>query len=182
MRLSIRPEAPADAGAIHALNVAAFGGDVEAALVDTLRDADGLTLSLVGRVAPAQRSAVAIEAGTLVGHIAFSPVTVKREDGARFEGIGLAPMAVAPSAQRSGVGSQLVRAGLERLARGGHRFCVVLGHPEYYPRFGFVRASTFGLSWTQEVPGGAFMARALTEGGLEGVTGVVRYRPEIEAL
>lgn len=165
----VRPEAPGDAAAIHALYAAAFGTDAEARLVDALRASGALTLSLV-----------AVEGDAIVGHIAFSPVVV--EGGGRVaEGLGLAPMAVAPAHQRRGIGGRLIAAGLDRLRADGHRFCVVLGHPAYYPRHGFVAAGAHGLRW-EHGHDAAFFVRALSAGGLDGVAGVVRYRPEFDAV
>ena len=167
MAVVIREEAPNDANAIHALNVAAFKTDAEARLVTALRAHGRLTLSLV-----------AVEDSLVVGHAAFSPVTVSRPDGSVLAGIGLGPMAVAPSLQRHGIGTRLARTGLERLRAAGHPFCVVLGHPDLYPRFGFKRASGYGIRWERDVPEEIFFALELAPGALEGVSGVVRYSPE----
>ena len=167
MQLVVREESPADVGHIHALNAAAFETDAEARLVDALRTNGRLTLSLVG-----------VEDAVVVGHIAFSPVTISQRDGTVVPGLGLAPMAVTPSRQRCGIGTLLATAGLDRLRAGGHRFCVVLGHPKFYQRFGFTRASWFGIRWERKVPDELFFALELTRGGLEDVSGVVRYSGE----
>lgn len=166
MKVSIRKETPADVLAIHRLNVAAFETAAEARLVDALRASGALTLSLVAEAD-----------ADVVGHIAFSPVTVTSEEGEVAHGLGLAPMAVLPSHQRAGVGSQLVKEGLRWLRESGHGFCVVLGHADYYPRFGFAPASRFGLRWEIAVPDEAFMVQALVPDGLANMTGVVRYHP-----
>jgi putative acetyltransferase len=106
---------------------------MEADIVDALRSSCPEALSLV-----------AIQDTHVVGHMLFTPVTI---DGASIVGgMGLAPMAVLPEKQRLGIGSRLVRAGLEQLRHVGCPFVIVLGHPEYYPRFGFLPASRFGLS------------------------------------
>jgi putative acetyltransferase len=167
MRLQIRDEMPADESSIHAVNAAAFETDAEARLVDALRAHGRLHLSLV-----------AVEDTALVGHIAFSPLTITRPDGAVVEGIGLGPLAVTRERQRLGIGSRLVRAGLDRLQVGGHPFCIVLGDAAYYPRFGFERASKFGIRWERDVADDVFFALELTPGALSGVSGVVRYSPE----
>jgi putative acetyltransferase len=162
--LSIVDERPCDEPAIAALNRAAFGGDDEARIVDALRANGGVVLSLV-----------ALVADEVVGHIVFSPVSI---DGAPDRAIGLAPMAVLPEHQRRGVGTALVREGLARLTAAGHGAVVVLGHPDYYPRFGFERASRFLLRCAFECPDEAFMAMELRAGALGQQPGVVRYRPE----
>ena len=138
-------------------------------MVDALRASGALTLSLV-----------AVEGDVVVGHIAFSPVVVEAGDRV-IEGLGLAPMAVAPGHQRRGIGGRLIAAGLDRLRAADHRFCVVLGHPAYYPRHGFVAARTHGLRW-ERGHDQAFFALALGAGGLAGVAGVVRYRLEFDAV
>lgn len=168
---SIRPEHPDDAPAIHRLNVEAFGGVDEAKLVERLRRANAMALSLVAELN-----------AELVGHILFSSVTVTGTDGSVHHGLGLAPMAVAPKHQRTGIGSALIRAALAQLASAGHPFVVVLGHPEYYPRFGFVPASSHHIRSTYDAPGEAFMVLELRPGGLENVTGLARYRPEFDQL
>lgn len=170
MSLTIREEGPADRTAIYDVNVAAFKTDAEAKLVDALRAAGALRLSLVAE-----------SRGQVVGHIAFSPVTVTGEQGT-IHGIGLAPMAVLPTDQRMGIGGRLIAEGLRRLREAHHPFCVVLGHADYYPRHGFRRASTFGIRWEKTVPDEVFHVQELAPGGLTGVSGVVRYRQEFERV
>jgi putative acetyltransferase len=167
MEFVIRDEAPADVASIHALNEAVFETDSEARLVDALRADGRLSLSLI-----------ALEGAVAVGHVAFSPLTITRADGGIVEGIGLGPMAVIRARQGSGIGTRLVATGLGRLRATGHPFCIVLGHPAYYPRFGFERASRFGIRWERDAPDDAFFVLELAPGGLLGVSGVVRYAPE----
>jgi putative acetyltransferase len=97
-------------------------------------------------------------------------------------GVGLAPMAVAPAYQRRGIGGRLIGDGLRRLRDAGHPFCVVLGHADYYPRHGFLRASDVGLRWERPVPDDIFFVVELVPEGLAGVSGTVRYRPEFDAV
>ena len=165
----VRPEAPGDAEAIFALEASAFETDAEARIVDALRAAGALTASLVAE----ERD------GALVGHVAFSPVTITSAAGVVFEGAGLGPMAVAPRLQRTGVGAQLVAAGLSSLRAADVAFCVVLGHADYYPRVGFERASARGVRWEHDAPDECFFVRAIRPDGLDGVSGVARYRPEL---
>ena len=170
MHVAIRSETSADGAVIREVNAAAFATDAEARLVDALRAHGALVLSIVAES----------ELG-VIGHLAFSRVTVTRDaDGAIAAGIGLAPMAVHPAHQRLGVGTKLVVEGLLRLRIEGHRFCVVLGHRGYYPRFGFIPASRFQIRWQQANE--ALMVQELHPGGLTGVSGVVRYGPEFDGL
>jgi putative acetyltransferase len=125
----IRPETADDASAIRAVTSAAFKGapyssGTEAAIIDALRNAGALMLSLVAE-----------EQGRIVGHVAFSPVTINGKAGRWF---GLGPVSVEPSEQRRGIGQALIRDGLERLRAAGAEGCVLLGDPAYYRRFGFV--------------------------------------------
>jgi putative acetyltransferase len=109
----------------------------------------------------------------VIGHILFSPVTLDLKSLPLL--MGLAPMAVVPGRQRTGVGSALVNAGLHECRVLGAVAIVVVGHPEYYPRFGFVRASSFGLACEFEVRDEAFMALELVESALRRSPGVIRY-------
>ncbi len=118
-------------------------------------------------------SLVAVDGEEVVGHIMFSPVSVTSGTGSNLMGLG--PMAVAPNRQRRGIGGLLIRAGLERCKRMGCSAVVVLGHPNYYPRFGFCRASQFGLYCEHDVPEEAFMAIELQPGILDGTAGRVQY-------
>lgn len=164
--VSIRREIPEDIDSIHYVNEQAFGQKDEAELVDKLRNRNIVTLSLV-----------AVEGDQIVGHIMFSPATIESEC-ASFEAITLAPMAVLPTHQRKGIGSQLVRAGLEECQRLSHDMVVVLGHPNYYPRFGFVPAGSKGIDCEFEAPEEAWMILELREGALAGRRGTVRFQPE----
>ena len=168
--ITIRNEKPADAAAIRRVNEQAFGQPDEAALVDALRRRGAFALSLV-----------AVEGDWVVGHILFSPVTVESGQG-DFDALSLAPMAVLPARQRQGIGSQLVRAGLEGCRQAGHEIVVVLGHPDYYPRFGFSPASQRGIACEFDAPDEAFMLVELRENALDGRRGVVRYPPEFHTL
>ena len=168
----IRAEQLADLAAIRRVNEEAFGRAAEADLVDRLRANHKAILSLVAE-----------DNGVIVGHILFSEVTVEVNPPSfnRFgKLIGLAPMAVTTARQRSGIGSQLVRAGLAELK--GYEAAVVLGHPEYYPRFGFVPASRFGLKSEYDVRDEVFMALELTPNALAQCSGVILYQAEFNEL
>ena len=144
------------------MNELAFGQPAEADLVDKLRQACTDSLSLVA------------EDGEVVGHILFTPVVVESQEQ-RVVGMGLAPMAVIPDRQRQGIGSQLVRRGLDILGERGCPFVVVVGHPEYYPRFGFEPASNHGFASQWEgMPDAAFMVLVLDADSMMGVSGVAR--------
>ncbi len=168
--MEIRAERAGDESAIRRVNELAFGGAEEAALVDALRAAARPHVSLV-----------ATDGGEVVGHIFFSPVSIEPEDSS-FAAMGLAPMAVLPERQRRGVGSALVREGLKECARLGHGVVFVLGHADYYPRFGFARAGEKGLRCKWPVGDEHFMALELVPGALDGARGLVEYRPEFDAV
>ena len=122
-----------------------------------------------------RRILIADDDDAIVGHILFSPVTLTAHPGLRI--MGLAPMAVVPARQRQGIGSALIREGLEHCRRLGFGAVIVLGHAEYYPRFGFTPASRFGLGCEYDVPDEVFMALELYEGILQGKSGTIRYHP-----
>ena len=161
--ITIRGERPADIPAIHAVHRTAFPTDAEARLVDCIRIGGHATISLVAEFA-----------GQLVGHILFSPITI---GGQPVSGLGLAPVAVLPEQQRRGVGSALIRAGLDACRAKGYGFVVLLGHVEYYPRFGFQPASRFGLG-NEYGADDAFMALELTPGSIPAAGGLVQYGAE----
>ena len=163
--MRIRPEIPADRRGVREVNAAAFGAPAEADLVDRLRATARPLVSLVAE----ERD------GGMVGHILFSPVTLDPAPPGAPLLMGLAPMCVAPDLQRGGVGTALVRAGLEECARIGAAGVVVLGHPTYYPRFGFVPASRFGLRCRYDAPDEAFMALELTPGAFAGGPATIHY-------
>ena len=168
--IGIRPETPSDAAAIRRVHVEAFGQPDEADLVDALRAAGALRISLV-----------AAEGATVIGHIAFSAVVV-RAGASTINTLGLAPMAVLPEYQHRGIGSRLVRAGLAACGDTPHGLVFVLGAPPFYGRFGFTPAKPLGLTWEHGGPPGAFMVQALRKGALRGIGGVAAYRPEFDGL
>jgi putative acetyltransferase len=164
--VAIRDESREDAGAIRFVLEQAFGESNEADLVEMLRRRGAITLSLV-----------AVQENEVVGHILFSPVTIE-SGGSSLNAIGLGPMAVLPPYQRKGIGSQLVRIGLEQCGHAGHEIVVVVGHPEYYPRFGFAPAKQRGIRCEFDVPDDVFMVLELREGAVGGRGGIVKYQPE----
>ena len=164
--ITIREEQPRDIKTIRNLNKRAFGQTQEADLVDKLRQTCDDLLSLV-----------ALMQNEVVGHILFTPVIVEGEDS-MLQGMALAPMAVLPEYQRQGIGSALVRTGIEKLKKRQCPFIIVLGHAEYYPRFGFEPASRYGIRSEWEVPDDAFMILVIGEFGMRGGMALAKYRPE----
>jgi putative acetyltransferase len=170
--LTIRPEQPTDHSQVFKLVELAFGQPAEARLVEALRRSPAFIPEL---------SLVATEHERVVGHILFSRIAVRSGATVR-EALALAPMAVLPERQRAGIGSALVRQSLADARRLGHRVVVVVGHPEYYPRFGFVPGETFGIRLQFEVSPGAFMVLELQPHALAGTRGEVEYPPEFAEL
>jgi len=165
----VRRERPGDEAAVRTINEAAFGRPDEARLVDSLRSVSG-ALSLVTE-----------QGGVLVGHIQFSPAILETRQDV-FPLAALGPMAVLPQHHRQGFGSALVRAGLAACRDAGWRAVIVLGHPEYYPRFGFVPAEAFGIRSEYSVPREVFMALELQPGALRGRSGLARYHPAFASI
>ena len=170
----IRAENENDRAAVYAVNVAAFESPDEATLVNVLREQARPLVSLVAE------QHVVEKGGDLVGHIMFSPVSLSGHAG--FKAMGLAPMAVAPEHQGKGIGTALVLEGLEQCRLLGIAAVVVLGHPGYYPRFGFLPSSRFGIDCEYDVPEEAFMAMELQPGALSEKTGRVEYHEAFSAL
>lgn len=165
--MEIRPEKPDDISAVRHVNEAAFGQPDEADLVDRLRARAASYLALV-----------AVEGDAIVGHIAFSPVTISPPQPT-LSAVGLAPMAVLPSHQHRGIGSALVREGLAACRRAGADAVFVLGHSSYYPRFGFEQAAARGIGNEYGASPEAFMVLELTQGALDSVTGTAVYDPAL---
>jgi putative acetyltransferase len=168
---TIHPETAEDYAAIHEVNALAFGREVEARLIEALRRMPDFIPEL---------SLVAVEDGRVVGHILFSPMAIETKEDA-VPALALAVLAVRPESQNQGIGSQLVREGLERCRSLRHRIVVVVGHPPYYPRFGFSPARARGLDAPFPVPDEAFMVLELVPGALRGVAGMVKYPPPFDA-
>ena len=158
----IRHEERGDWAAVRAVNVSAFETSAEADLVDALRHQVRPLVSLIAE-----------DCGEIVGHIMFSPVSLSGHPALRI--MGLAPMAVAPKFQRSGIGSALVSSGLEQCKQLDFGAVVVLGHPSYYPRFGFSVAAHFGIGCEYDVPEEVFMVVELQIGYLRDASGTVKY-------
>ena len=167
MNALVRLEQPSDAAAIDHVLRSAFPTDQEGLLVERLRTHQRLRLSLVAEVD-----------GVIVGHIAFSEVTIV-ESIAKSTGLGLAPLSVVPELQRRGLGAQLVGEGLRACERLGAGFVVVLGAPEYYRQFGFRSADLFGLK-NEYGASEAFMALELKNASI--TPGLVRYESEFSNL
>ncbi len=166
MQIEIREEGPGDVAIIRDLNKLAFGQDQEGNIVDALRSNGAALLSLVATVS-----------GRVVGHIMYSPLSLGEVVGA-----GLGPMAVLPEHQRQGIGSKLVEAGNQKLKEAGCPFIIVVGHADFYPRFGFRPASTYGITCEWEVPDDVFMVLVLDQAKMHGVSGLAKYRPEFSTV
>lgn len=167
--IKIRKEKKSDNDAVRVVNDQAFGAPEEGRIVDKLRE-----------VCPDALSLVAVCGKKIVGHIFFSPARIIHQ-GTDIFGLGLAPMAVLPEFQNQGIGSMLVKEGLRYIKESDCPFVIVLGHPDFYPRFGFERASLYSLkSQWDGVPEDAFMVMILDKPAMAGVSGVVSYRGEFD--
>lgn len=166
--IQIRNVRPEDRAQVRKINELAFETPAEANIVETIHRSCTNILSLVA----------ATDNGMPVGHAFFSPAVIESGE-TKIEGMGLAPVAVLPGRQKEGIGSQLIREGLRILRDNGCFFVIVLGHPDYYPRFGFKTASDYGISseWPG-VPDNAFMIHLLDTPASNLISGVAKYREE----
>ena len=171
--LVVRNEVEEDHDAVFEVVSAAFGKTDEANLVNRVRNL------------PRMISLVAEQNGAVVGHIMFSPVRLIH-DGDPIGGVdiaGLAPVSVLPAHQKAGIGKALIKSGLLSCIESGFTACVLLGHPDYYPKFGFLPAqSTFGIDSTYDVPDPVFMAVELVKDSLKGKSGTIHYHPTFEGI
>lgn len=166
MSIEIREERGEDIAAIRDVNKRAFDQDHEGKIVDALRSNGAAVLSLVATVDD-----------QVVGYIMYSPITVSEVTGA-----ALGPMAVVPEHQGQGIGSKLVEAGNLRLKDAGWPFIIVLGHANFYPRFGFKPAGPLGITCEWEVPEDVFMLLVLDQEQMKGVSGLAKYRHEFSSV
>jgi len=168
--VNIREERPEDIEAIRMLNLTAFGQPQEGGIIEALRTNGGVLLSLVATIDE-----------RVVGHALYSPVSIGFNEK-KVVGAGLGPMAVLPELQRKGIGSKLIEFGNMQLRERGCPFIVVVGHPEYYPRFGFRPASDYGIRCEWDVPDNVFMVLVLDESKMKGVSGLAKYRAEFSGV
>lgn len=165
--MKIRTETPKDYKAIYEINHLAFKQENESQLIGKLRASNSFIQEL---------SLVAEEDGKIIGHILFSKIKIIGDQ--TYESIALAPMSVHPDLQKKGIGSQLVTTGLQKVKEVGFEHVIVLGHKDYYPKFGFQKASDWNVRCPFEVPDEVWMAIELVAGSLEGKSGVVEYPEE----
>jgi putative acetyltransferase len=163
----IRREKKEDFKSIYEIHVKAFKQKDESKLVERIRSSKNFIPEL---------SLVAEENGKILGHILFSKIKIIGEE--EYESLALAPMAVLPELQRRGIGSKLIKEGLNKARELGFNSVIVLGHKDYYPRFGFERASKWNIKCPFEVPDEAFMAIELIDGALAEKAGIVEYPEE----
>lgn len=168
----IRPELPEDAPAIYEVHLQAFGHDGESRLVDALREDGNINPDL---------SLVAVHDERIIGHILFSPITII-SGNIETPALALAPLGVHQDYQCMGIGAALIEAGLGECLRLGYRIVIVVGHPWYYPRFGFTVARESGITAPFPCPDEVFMALPLKGGALDGIGGVVRYSDAFESV
>lgn len=167
--IEIREERRADYQAIRDVNNQAFNQPQEGTIIEKIRESGVEILSLV-----------AIIDNKIVGHIFFSPVRME-EQATLKDGMGLAPMAVLPDYQQQGIGSKLIKEGIQRLKLKSVPYIIVLGHKDYYPKFGFETASKYGLKCQWDgVPDEAFMVMILDDKMKPKIHGVAKYRDEFD--
>jgi putative acetyltransferase len=164
--IEVREEEPGDETAIRDLNQRAFEQNQEADIVDALRSNGGTLLSLVATLN-----------GQVAGHITYSPATI-----GRLRGAALGPMAVLPELQCQGIGSQLVEEGNRRVKERGSPFVIVVGHADFYPRFGFRPARERGIACEWDLPPDVFMVLVLDDDQMKGLSGVAKYRKEFSSV
>jgi putative acetyltransferase len=165
--VEIREERPDDVAAVRDLNRRAFGQDQESNIVDALRANGAALLSLVATVND-----------RVVGHIMYSPLSI----GGNVKGAALGPMGVLPEYQRQGIGGKLIEAGNRKLKDADCPFIIVVGHADYYARFGFRPAREHGIKCQWDVPDNVFMLLILDQAEMEGVSGLAKYRDEFSSV
>ncbi|BDD08480.1 N-acetyltransferase [Fulvitalea axinellae] len=170
MNVTVREERPEDNIHVFVINNEAFGGAEEADLVERLRKSTSSAPGL---------SLVAEAKGKVIGHILFSKCQIIAEDES-WEALVLAPVAVTPILHGRGIGGKLIQEGLKKAKALGYGAVIVLGEADYYPRFGFEKASKWEVKCPFEVPDECFMAQELKPGYLEGKAGTVRYPIEFQ--
>lgn len=170
-QILIRKEKKDDYKEIHHVNLVAFGQENEAKLVEDIRKNPNIFIPELSLVAISDQL-------KLVGHILFSKINIKSETGKAYESLSLAPMAVLPEFQKQGIGGMMVKEGLKRAKELGYDSVIVLGHKEYYPKFGFKPAKLWDIIPSFEVPSEVFMALELKESVLQQISGTVYYPKE----
>lgn len=168
LKVNIHPETKDDYTKITEINDLAFGQKNEGKLIEKLRRSENFNPEL---------SLVAELKGEIIGHILFYPIKINA-GSVQFSSLALGPMSVIPAYQRMGAGSQLVVQGLQVAKKLGHKSVIVVGHPEYYPKFGFRQASHWNIKAPFEVPDNAFLAMELVKNELNNNSGVVEYPKE----
>jgi putative acetyltransferase len=168
--MNIREEQLSDIEKIWEVNTEAFETKAEANLVNALRDSGCTFISLVAETE-----------AKVVGHILFTPVVLTGNEN-KLKIMGLAPMAVLSQYQNKGIGSNLVKAGLEHCQSLGYDAVVVLGHPGYYPKFGFVPSVKYGIKSEYDVPDEVFMILELVPGALNNHMGVIKYHEAFNSV
>jgi len=172
LKFYVTEECQADRAGIRAVHLSAFKNTGEADVVDRLRENCSTFISLVAKTDD-----------EVLGHILFTPARLIQNEGWSVKGLGLAPLGVLPAFQNLGIGTALCVAGLTKAASVGYPFVVVLGHPGYYPRFGFETASTYGIQSSFEgVPDEAFMIKVFNPKTMLDAQGVVYYRQEFDDI
>lgn len=173
MKVAIRKEIETDFPTVYELNKATFGQDNEAKLVDLLRISTAFIPDL---------SLVATDRNAVVGRILFTKIKIKDENDKEYDSLALAPLAVKPELQKRGIGGQLIRYGLAKARELGHKSVIVVGHEQYYPKFGFLPAATWKIDAPFAVRANAFMGLELVKDGFKNVTGIVYYPKEFEMV
>ncbi|WP_175989257.1 GNAT family N-acetyltransferase [Bacillus sp. Marseille-Q1617] len=163
----VRQEIMDDFALIKDVNDLAFKKEDESILIEKIRESEAYIPEL---------SLVAVtDRKFLAGHILFSKIHIENHTGKMIPSVALGPIAVHPDYQGTGIGTSLIQEGIARARKLGYTSMIVLGHPAYYPRFGFKRASEFEIKAPIDIGDEYFMAMELERGGLKGITGTVRY-------
>ncbi len=177
MKVSVRTEQPQDYSEVSDLIQKAFESDphsdhIEAQLVEALRKPENFIPEL---------SIVAEVDGKVVGHVLLTPVKIKNKDN-EWDSLALAPISVLPVYQNQGIGSQLIKEAHSRARKIGYKSIVLIGHENYYLKFGYLRAEKYGIRFPFDVPAENAFAIELTEGALNEVNGTVVYPSEFQAV
>ena len=165
MKPIIEAETETDYDQIRKVHIQAFNGEAEATLVEKLRTTPKYIREL---------SLVARHRNQVIGHVLFYPIKIKTNKK-KCDSLALAPVSVIPKFQNRKIGTTLIQKGLEKAKKLGFKSVIVIGHPEYYPRFGFQTASKYGITAPFKVPDNALLALELQKNALKNCNGTIRY-------